>query len=230
MRRWGLCCIRCLPTSLRAADEASPDLNQLNAGLQREFEKTIVADPEALRRVPFELYFAAVTKDGVTGGFNLVVNVELDPSFGGQTFRLAARHAGTQDESRQQVSKIALDGGVADLLVSLGRISAKFPKISVVQAICTYSGTESYLDTESHTFTQIVLENREILQPGGGTKWGLVLKPVQRTTEWTTVKDRDVEKGIAFIVPAGKIPDTTNKKTASDAILAAGEVIILDSK
>jgi hypothetical protein len=119
----------------------------LNDGVQEEFEKTILADAGTLRCVPLELGFVVVVKDLETSKPELAIVINLDRSFGGPAF--LASHAGTRDERRQKTAQVALDSGIAELLMRLRLIAAHFPALKVVQISRLYNTTEAYLDAKS---------------------------------------------------------------------------------
>lgn len=48
--------------------------------------------------------------------------------------------------------------------------------------------------------------------------------------DYPVVKDRAVERYIGFVLPAAKIPDTTDKKAISEAVLKDGKVILGESR
>jgi hypothetical protein len=215
------------PDSFVVTDDAKPELKQLNDGLQKEFEKTIFADPEALRCVPFELSFVHVMDD--EGDLTLGVAITLDRSFGGPAFRVAS-HAGNRDERRQKMAQVTLENGVADLLARVHRIAAKFPNLKVITILCSYPTTEAFLDTIQTTFTgQHLAVSNNVLKPGGGYGMGTTMQTFTGHGEYTLVKDRDVERIIKFVMPAAQIPDTRDKKTISDAVLAVGKISLAET-
>jgi hypothetical protein len=50
-------------------------------------------------------------------------------------------------------------------------------------------------------------------------------RTVLERVETTDVEDRAVQKALTFVIPAAKIPDTTDRKVMSEGILAASRVI-----
>jgi hypothetical protein len=229
------------PTSyfFATADNAPADLKKLNASLKKELQQAILDDPEALRCVPLELDSMAVVKNEATGDVILLVNISLDRSFGGSSLR-AASHA-PRGEQPQKMGAVALESGIADLMARMRHITAGFPEVKVLQVACAYSGTEAYLDTEvvssiRSQFTQkqvYVTQGSWSLGPSG---WNFVQRSVPvmvgqtqlvpYNEEVTSVKDREVEKAITFVIRAADIPDTTEKKTVTDAVLRDGAIIV----
>jgi len=222
------------PMSFFIGDDEPLELKQLNDGVKEEFERTILADAAALRCVPLELEFVVVGKDSETGEPELAIVISLDRSFGGSAFRVAS-HAGTRDERRQKTAQVALDGGIAELLMRLRLIAAHFPALKIVQVSCLYSSIEAYLDTESRLVATPqqtpVQRSQNVYDPLTGnyhTQMQMVMetRTVLQRVETTEVEDRAVEKALTFVIPAAKIPDTTDKRVMSEAALAAGKVIL----
>jgi hypothetical protein len=213
--------------SFLLVSDAPPDIQQLNAALKKEFEKTLLADPEAFRCAPFDLYFIHLTKDKETGAAELDVALWLDRSFGGQAFRLAS-HAATTQERHQKMGQVALENGMAEVIGRFHRLAAKFPDVKVIFVAGTYSTTEAVLDTERTRSTVMRLEQGQVRGLDGTLRQGMVSRPEQITIENDVVKDQAAQRGITFIVPAARIPDTLDKKAISDAVLAAGKIILFE--
>ncbi len=221
------------PGSFVVPDGAKPELKQLNDGLSKEFQKTIFADPEALRCAPFELSLVQVVND--EGDLTLGVAITLDRSFGGSAFRVAS-HVSNRDERRQKMAQITLENGIADLLARIHRIAAKFPDLKVITILCSYPTTEAYLATMTTTpvFYAHTTQNTTYSMGADGMfhQSGTVFHTQQGWRgggEYTEVKDRDVERVIKFVVPAAQIPDTTDKKIVTDAVLAVGKIGLAES-
>jgi ankyrin repeat protein len=222
------------PDSFLATEDRKPELRQLNASLEKDFQNTIFADPEAFRCMPFELKYVHVMDD--EGTTRLGVAITLDRSFGGPAFRLAS-HVGTRDERRQKTAQAALEGGVADLFVRLRRMAAKFPNIDSLTVLCYYPTTEAYLDF-LQTAPQFHIHSTQYQTIGMGRDsmmhvTGTVTTTVQgwtRGVEYTVVKDRAVERIIKIAMSAAQIPDTMDKKAITEAVLAEGEIDLGDGK
>ncbi len=205
------------PDSFLLPDNSGPDLRELNAGLKKEFEGTLFADPELFPCVPFELNFVRVLEDEETHELNLGVAVILDPSFGGPPARVAS-HTRNRDERRLKVAQAALEGGIADLLAPIHRMAAKFQNLKWITVVCTSLTTEAYLETRTGNVLRAVpttgYERREI----GAINW------VSAEQGITEVNDRTVEKVLRFVMPAAQMPDTLDKKAISDAVIAVGKI------
>lgn len=204
-------------TSFLLTNDAPPNLVKLNEALRTEFEKTLFIDQEAFRCAPFDLYFIHLTEDEETGAPNLNVALRLDRSFGGPAFRLAS-HAANSQERHQKMGQAALESGMGEVLARFHRIAAKYPELKVITVSGFYSTTEAVLETERVQSSHL----EEHYESYGKTE----LRVVQTWNDQTVVKDRTVEKAITLIVPAAKIPDTLDKKTISDAVLAEGQVVL----
>jgi hypothetical protein len=210
--------------SFLIADDAAPDLKQLNATLKKEFEETLLTDQDAFRCAPFDLDYIHLDKDKEMEAVDLNVAIKLDRSFGGPAFRFASR-AGNTPERRQRMGQAALEAGIAEILARFHRVAAKFPDLKVITVLCSYSTTEAVLDTEttstyySHTTETPIYYVWERT----GTKYTTVSG--WREDENTVVKDLAAEKTITFVVPAAQIPDTLDKKAITDAVLAVGKII-----
>lgn len=219
------------PSSFLVTDDVKPELKQLNEGLEKEFQETIFADPEALRCAPFELHDVHVMDD--EGDLTLGVAIILDRSFGGPAFRVAS-HAMSADVRRQKTAQIALENGIANLLAHIHSITAKFPSLKVITIICSYPSTEAYLDTRT-----IDITNRQpVTTTANSYNYSTGRWENRNVTEWKTtyghskvteVKDRDIERIIKFVMPAAQIPDTRDKKTISDAVLAVGKISLAET-
>jgi hypothetical protein len=212
------------PDSFLVSDDAKPELKQLNDGLEKEFRKTIFADPEAFRCARFELVEINVIREGETKSFDLNVDIWLDGSFGGFAFRQASRASNEQDR-KEKMGQIALDEGIAEILGRFHRVAVKFPELKAINVSGSYSTTKAYLDTEttSHVVIHYTYGSRYDSYQGRivGTQDA---KQVTVTGENTVVKDKDVTKTIAFAMPTAQIPDTLDKKAISDAVLAVGKI------
>jgi hypothetical protein len=215
--------------SFLVSDDAKPELKQLNDGLEKEFQKTIFADPEALRCAPFELHDVHVLDD--EGDLTLGMSVILDRSFGGPAFRVAG-HKPSPDERRQKMAQITLENGIADLLAHIHRIAAKFPNLKVITVVCFYPTTEAFLETRTiNTMSrQLVVVstgrfNTNAITRTTGQEW----RTTYGRSEITEVEDRAVETIIKFVMPAAQIPDTTDKKTVTDAVLANARISLTKS-
>jgi len=228
------------PTSFFAtADNAPADLEKLNAGLKNEFQKMVLDDQEALRYAPLELDSIAVVKNEATGGVTLLANISLDRSFGGSAFRVAGRSL--RNEQPQRMGAVALDSGIGEVVALLRHLTAGFPEVKVLQVTCAYSGTEVFLDSETVTLVAVSQTQETVnLSMGswslGPTGWNFVQIPVPVTrtethyapyqTEVTTMKDREVEKAIIFMIAGTDIPDTADMKVVNEAILQSGTIIV----
>jgi hypothetical protein len=221
------------PDSFVASSDRSPEVRQLNDGLEKEFQKTIFADSDAFRCVPFELGFVHVMDD--EGNLTLGVVINLDRGFGGPAFRLAS-HTGGREERRQKLAQAALEGGIADLFARLHRIAAKFPNLKTVTVVCSYPTTEAFLDTIT-TGREFYSHSTQTPTFGMGAdgmmhQTGTIFHTEQGWTgggEYTVVKDRAVERMIKLVMPAAQMPDTMDKKAITDAVLAAGKISVLES-
>ncbi len=215
-------------TSFLLASDAPPELVRLNDALRTEFGKTLLFEQEAFRCAPFDLYFIHLTKDAETGAPNLNVALRLDRSFGGPAFRLASHNSNSQ-ERHQKMGQAALDSGMAEVVARFHRVAAKFPELKVITVQGFYSTTEAVLETErvSSMRNEQYVDTGARLGIDGNMHYNtLQMHTVQRWSDETVVKDQTVEKAITFIVPAAKIPDSLDKKTISDAVLAEGKVIL----
>jgi ankyrin repeat protein len=215
-------------TSFLLASDATPELVKLNDALRTEFGKTLLFDQEAFRCVPFDLYFIHLTKDEETGAPKLNVALRLDRSFGGPAFRLAS-HNSNSEERHQKMGRVALENGIAEVLGRFRHISTKFPELKVIIVLGFYSTTEAVLETErvSSMHNQQYVEHGATLGIDGNMHYNtLQMHTVQTWNENTVVKDQTVEKAITFIMPAGKIPDTLDRKTISDSVLSEGQIIL----
>ena len=216
------------PDSFLVSSDAKPELKALNDGLKVEFQRTIFDDPEAFRCVPFELSFVQVMDD--EGTLTLGVAVVLDRDFGGAAFRVAS-HTGGRDQRRQKLAQAALEGGIAGLFARLHRIAAKFPNLKTVTVVCSFPTMEAFLDTittpsvfHSHTTqTQTFGLGADGMMHQTGTVFHTV-EGWSRGGEYTVIKDRAVERLIKFAMPAAQIPDTTDHKTLTDAVMTTGRI------
>src|SRR5208337_1921698 len=203
--------------SFQVADDAPSDRKQLNDALKKEFDKTLFIDQEAFRCAPFDLYFIHLTNDKETGAPILNVALRLERSFGGPAFRLAG-HAANSQERHQKMGQIALENGMGEVLARFHRVAAKFPELKVITVLGFYATTEAVIETQRTMSTAAV----QYVDSDLKLKFG----PQVRWIDSTFVKDQDVEKAITFVMPAAQIPDTLDKKTISDAVLAEGQVIL----
>jgi len=218
------------PKSFLTADDAPPDVKQLNSILKTEFEKTLLAAPEAFRCVPFELKLIKVMKNKDTQALTLGAVINLDRSFGGPSFR-SASHAGIEEERRQKLAQATLEGGIADLLAWLRHVSVKFPDLKVIIVTCMYSGTETSLHTERVLTGH--MEGKFVTKHEFDVKTDQYVQRDVYEQQWvsvpddvTTANDEEVEKSISFIMPVAEIPDTGDKKAVSDAVFAGGKIVL----
>lgn len=213
--------------SFLLTSDAPPDIEQLNEPLKKEFENTILADPEAFRCAPFDLYFIHLGKDKEEGDAELSVVLWLDRSFGGQAFRLAS-HAATTQERHEKMGQVALENGMGEVIGRFHRLAANFPDLKVISVSGIYSTTDAVLDHERTQALVTRMITGQVLGPGGGYHPGLVSVTAQVTIENDVVKDQAAQRGITFNMPAARIPDTLDKKAISDAVLATGKIILFE--
>lgn len=219
-------------SSFLVDSDAPPDVKQLNEDLKKEFKKTVLLDPEAFRCAPFDLHSVHLTKDKETGAVELNVALWLDRSFGGLAFR-QARHAFDEQERKQKMGQVALDSGIAEILVRFHRIAAKSPDVKDIIVVGSYSTTEARLDTEKTPRQEVQTKMALEMVPsiGGGQH----LQAVPHTTYSTVwdendvVYDREAESAITFVMPTAQIPDTLDKKAVSDAVLAVGKISLVET-
>jgi hypothetical protein len=218
--------------SFLLADDAAPDLKQLNEALKSEFEKTILPDQEAFRCAPFELDYTFLTKDKETGTVELNVALRLDRSFGGPAFRLAS-HSPNSQERHQKMGQVALENGMAEVLGRFHSLASKFPEVKTIFVRGSYSTTEAVLDTETiaPTFYSNTTQTpiSRIGSDGMVHRTGTIYTTTQGWTgggENTVVKDQEADRAITFVMPAAQIPDTLDKKAISDAVLAKGTIYL----
>ena len=210
--------------SFLVAGATAMDYGDLNDALKVEFEKTILNDPEAFRCAPFDLEFIHLTEDEETKAPVLNVVVRLDRSVVGPEFRMAS-HAANPQERHQRMGQAALEGGIAEVFGRFRRLAVKFPDLKSISVLCMYSTSEAVLDTERTFHTKSTETPLYELGPGKGQTG-----TEYRTTSWweqnDVVKDQAAERAITIVVPADQIPDTMDKKAISEAVLAAGKVIL----
>jgi hypothetical protein len=219
-----------------ATDDAKLELKQLNAGLESEFAKTISSDPQSFRCAPFELKHVRVVDN--EGDLTLAVVIILDRSFGGAAFRRASQ-VGTSDEGSKNMARVALDGGIADVIARVHRIAAKFPAVKSIEIVGVYLATEAFTDTKTtlQTTTIMLLELRPVSVYNYSTqRWEnrSVLSPTPHTYthehEMAVEEERFVGKVLTFVVPVAQIPDTLDKKVVGDAVLAQGMFSLSERK
>ncbi len=219
-------------SSFLVESDAPPDVKQLDEALKKEFEKTVLADAEAFRCAPFDLRSVALSKAKETGAVQLNIALKLDRSFGGLAFRQAS-HAFSMEDRRKRMGQIALDEGIAEILGRFHRIAAKFADIKDIVVIGSHSTTEAYIDTEktSRVETQTKWVQEMVPTIGGGQHMQAVAeqRQVWVTDEKEVVKDRDAERALTFVMPNAQIPDTLDKKVLSEAVLAAGSIVVESS-
>jgi ankyrin repeat protein len=214
-------------SSLLVESDAPSDFKQLNEALKKEWENTLLTDPEAFRCAPFDLDSVRLIKNNETGAIELDVALELDRPFGGSAFRLAS-HTPNPQERNQKAGQVALDNGIAEVLGRFHRIAAKFPAVKDIVISGSYSMTQAYLATEKTSRQEI--QTKLVLQlvpsSGGGQHLQAVpeTKILTVTDENDVVKDREGERAITFVMPTAQIPDTLDKKAISDAVLAMGKI------
>ncbi len=200
------------------------ELATLNASLKKRFQEAdLAAASTALGCARFEFSSARVIREEITGRPGLVAVIRLDPSFGGQSFRFVAR-VRDRDERRTKMAQAALEDGIAELFVWLRRETAA-ARLESLTVLCSYSTTESYLDTETGyaTYREIHPQSK---YEGGERKQVYDSTPVRRDTRRTVVKDRVAESVLTFIVPTAALPERPDKKTVTDAVLHVGRIII----
>jgi hypothetical protein len=129
-------------SSFLVESDAPPEVKPLNEALKKEFEKTLLTDPEAFRCAPFELDDINVHWEERVRALVLSVDIWLDRSFGGLAFR-QARHAFNEQERKQRTGRIALDSGIAEILARFHRVAAKFPEVKDIIVVGSYSTTEA---------------------------------------------------------------------------------------
>jgi hypothetical protein len=216
--------------SFLIADQATLHLKQLNATLKKEFEKTLLANQDAFRCAPFDLDYIHLDKDKETEAVDLTVAIKLDRSFGGPAFRLAS-HARNTPERLQKMGQAALEGGIAEILARFHRITAKFPDLKVITVLCSYLTTEAVLDTQTFVNMEVVQVPTHVNVYDFNGKYlysrdEVRMEVAPRTRKTTVVKDQAAERFITFVMPTAQIPDTLDKKAISDAVLAAGKIIL----
>jgi hypothetical protein len=213
-------------SSFQLEDDAQPDVKQLNEALKKEFEKTLLTDPDAFRCAPFDLDSIHLTKDKETGAVELDVALRLDRSFGGPALRLAS-HALNAQERDQKTGQVALENGFAEVFGRFHRMAAKFADVKDIMVVGSYSTTEAYLDTEDRSYSEIQYTYGNRYEPVQGRTVTVVTPhPVTVHYKNTVVKDQEAERAITFVMPAAQIPDTLDKKAISDAVLASGKILI----
>lgn len=205
------------------ADSDAPDQKQLATALKKEIEQALFTDVEAFRCAPFDLDDISVIKGKEAKTFILDVDLRLDRSFGGMAFRQAS-HAFDAQERKEKMGQIALDSGIAEVLVRFHRIADKFPEVQYILIDGSYSTNEARLNTEKTRSMEMV--NKYV----AGEPWSSSdVVPVWRDNEYQVVKNQDVMGAIAFIMPTAQIPDTLDKKVTSAAVLAAGRIVVSGS-
>jgi len=220
----GLNLLKSASSSFLVESDAPPDVKQLSEVLKKEFGNILLTDPEAFRCSPFDLDSVQVTKGKETGAVGLTVALWLDRSFGGLAFR-QAHHAFNEQDRKQRMGRIALDSGIAETLVQFHRLASKSPDVKDIIVIGFYSTTEARLDTEKARTLSI--QSRTVQGPFGVSQqqsyavWG--------KAEQDVVKNRDAEGAITIVMPTARIPDTTDTKAISDAVLAVGKISFTES-
>jgi hypothetical protein len=204
-------------TFLTAGNDAP--LEELRVTLQKEFEGVFLADQDAFRCAPFDLDYIRLNRNKELSSVDLIVAVRLDRSFGGLAFRNASRAANASGKMTQA----ALDGGIFEILARIRRLAPKFPQIKVVTVVCSYSTTDAVIDTVRGVSTNTTVTPTYSLGTLGPS--GTRIVTAQVVHEHDVVKDVDVVKTIAFVVPLDAIPDTLDKKAVSDAVFAAGKIL-----
>lgn len=213
--------------SFLIANDAGPDLKQLNAAVKKEFEETFLTDQDVFRCALFDLDYVHLDKDKGMEAVDLNVALKLDRSFGGPAFRLASR-AGNTPERRRRMGQAALEGGIAEILARFHRLAARFPDLKVITVLCSYATTEAVLETErtSNIHEQAYIDPGLNLGGDGNYHYNTwQFRTVTRTDENTVVKDLAAEKTITFVMPTAQIPDTLDKKAISAAVLAVGKIL-----
>lgn len=217
--------------SFLLAEDAAPDLRQLNEALRKEFEKTLLSDRDAFRCAPFELDYTFLTKDKKTEAVELNVALRLDRSFGGSAFRLAS-HSPNSQERHQKMGQLALENGMAEVFGRFHNLASKFPEVKTIFVRGTYSTTEAVLDTETTTtpYSITTSNSRVVADYTGGFHQNLETTSTT-TTYWrenevTVVKDQEADGAITFVMPVAQIPDTMDKKAITEAVLAKGTIYL----
>jgi hypothetical protein len=206
-----------------SADSDAPDQKQLAAALKKEIEQALLTDGEAFRCAPYDLDDISVIKGKEAKVFILDVNLRLDRSFGGVAFRQAS-HAFDAQGRQEKMGQIALDSGIAEVLVRFHRIADKFPEVQYILVDGSYTTNEARLNTEKIRTMQMV--NKYV----AGQPWSYSdVVPVWHDNEYHVVKNQDVKGAITFIMPNAQIPDTLDKKITSAAVLAGGRIVVSDS-
>jgi len=200
-------------------NNAPPEVKQFSAALKEEFEKTLLANPEAFRCAPFDLDSIRLTKNNETGAVELNVTLGLDRSFGGIALRQAS-HVFDAPDRRQKMGRIALDNGIAEVLARFHGVAAKFPEIKDIVVVGSYATTQARLGTEEILTPKL----RPVMETGGRTEVIVDMK----LTKQDVVKNQDAVETIVFVMPIAQIPDTMDKKAISDAVLSVGKIGLAD--
>jgi hypothetical protein len=207
-------------SAFRTADSDAPDQKQLSAALKKEFEEALLTDEEAFRCAPFDLDDISVIKGKEAKVFILEVDLWLDRSFGGVAFRQAS-HVFDAQERKSKMGQIAIDSGIAEVLVRFHHIADKFPEVKYILVVGSYSTNEARLDTEKISTMQLV--NKYVAnEPWSSSD----VVPVWQDKEYQVVKNQDVKGAIVFIMPTSQIPDTLDKKITTAEVLAGGRIVI----
>jgi hypothetical protein len=214
------------------SDDAPPEVRSLDARVQGEFEKALMAGNDAFPCAPFEFRSIGVVNSDERQQLELGILIDLGPSAAARALRLASHSRGNPEERLRQMGQAALEGGAAEIIARFRAVAAKFPEIKGIFLACSYSTTEAALSTEIHPYTSVEyraewVNGRDDSYEGGGAyRYHVEMRPnvVEHRLEETVVKDQAAVRTMTFSIPLAKIPDTGDKKAVTEAVLSDGAI------
>ena len=201
--------------------DVPPEVRSLDSKLKKEFEETLIAGGDAFPCTPFEFRSIGVVKSDERHQLELGVLVVLGPSSVAKNLRVAGHNYNNSEDRLRQIGRVALEGGLAQIIARFRDIAAKPPEIKGVFLACSYSTTESALETQFTPYTHTVL----VREPTVGTvESHLEQRAVQDWQEATVVKDQAAVRTLTVAVPLAKIPATADAKAVTAAVLSEGSI------
>jgi hypothetical protein len=197
--------------------DATPEIEKLNAAVQREFERELVQVIEPFPCAQFEFRQLSVGKREGCDRLALLVLIDAGFSPVVRRLRLGAR---TPEPVRQRrIAEAILEAGGAETVGRLGEILAKFPEVQDISVACFYSTTEAGLTTNFQRF----IEYRTTTKFNAEGDLVGETTPVWRGHENTVVVDSRVFGILRLNVPIEKLPTAADRKQMTEAILASSE-------
>jgi hypothetical protein len=219
------------------SEDAPPEVRSLDASLKKEFEEAVIAGNDAFPCTPFEFGSIGAVQSDERHELELGVLINLGPSAVAKNLNVARHSQGSPEERLGKMAEAALGGGVAEVIARFRGVAAKFPEIKGIFLACSYSTTETVLDTQYRFRSETETTTTSHL-PGPGDNT-IAIGPTTvvcttctttSTTTWsgwvpfTVVKDEAAVRTLTLAIPLAKIPATEDKKAVTEAVLSAGAI------